>query len=93
MSFAKDELDRLECNRETAIRIALAAGAIEECEFHEGFYTDLDNRSPAFSQANLLFNRGQLSDFRDRDELSDAIQNALAVGAECAICAKIFGPS
>lgn len=92
MSWAKHELDRLDGDRDTAIRIALEATAIEECEYHEGFYSDLDNPSAAYARANWLFNRDQLASFRTRAELNDAIREALAVPDHCVICAKVFGP-
>ena len=53
MGLAKRELERLDSNHETAIRIALDASSIEECEYHEGFYTDLDDPAPAFARAKL----------------------------------------
>ena len=62
-----------------AIKIAKQSGAIAECRFHEGSFTDLDDAEAAYRLGNYLFTRGEAGgDFHDRREMTDAIQSAIS---------------
>lgn len=58
-----------------AIQIALAAGVLKECEYHEGLFFKGDKEiSKAFAMANDQYLQGKYDrDFRDKKEMTDTI--------------------
>ena len=73
---------------EAATSIAIKAGAITECEFHEGVYIDLYNdnaNKKAYAIASKML-KNELSSF-DRDDLLREIQKVISEASdECYAC-------
>ena len=77
--------------RAVATDIALRAGVLVRCEFHETVYDALaGDDAAAHELGNSLFSSGELKGvFSDREEMTDAIQAAIdEAGPECYSCAK-----
>lgn len=68
------------------------AGAISECEWHEGcYYQGQEPAESAYKLANSKFTRSDSSMFDGRREMTDFIQRAIDDNSgldECAICQK-----
>ena len=66
-----------ECDRryEAAKQIALAAGVLRECEYHEGFFFKGDKEiKSALTMANNYYLQGRYNhEFKDKKEMTDTI--------------------
>ena len=92
MGQAKKHMEEMEGKRNLAISIAVEAGALEECEFHSGTFTegssDIEN---AYKLGNLKITSGELEGaFDSRREMTDLIKEVVDEhsGGECYSCAR-----
>jgi hypothetical protein len=92
MSFAKRLMERHDEQRSAAMRIALQAGALKRCEFHEDCVFEGDHDiEGAYRLGNSMFSRGELREIVDsRKEMTDCIKDVVEDhrGDECPRCAK-----
>ncbi|QJS27155.1 hypothetical protein [Rhizobium ruizarguesonis] len=91
MSGIKRELERVEDMRRHAEIIAIEAGAIEECEHHDGELLLVDSgdaRSKAFAIGTNAFKAGKVDGTREEfmDAIDEAIKNAGVDG--CQLCER-----
>jgi hypothetical protein len=92
MSQAKRLLEAQEGKQRAAMGIAIAAGVIRRCEFHDDclFMGNADKES-AYKLGNYRFSKNELEDvFETRNEMNDAIKGAIEeIGLEeCYRCNK-----
>ncbi len=92
MGHAKRLLEANEAKRRTAMSIAITAGVVKRCEFHENclFMGGADPES-AYKLGNSKFTKNELRDvFDSRQEMTDSIKSAIEeIGLdECARCSK-----
>lgn len=78
--------------RQKALKIAIEAGVLKPCEFHEDIIleggADIED---AYRLGNAKFTRGEFVDiFQDRREMTDTIKSLVEehYAAECSTCAK-----
>jgi hypothetical protein len=92
MGSAKRMMEEQQYRNGIALGIAVEAGTLEECEFHEGtYYSGSDDVDEAIELGNKKFARGELEDsFSSPKELEEAIQAAYQENCadECYSCAK-----
>jgi len=91
MGQAKRELERLEQQEGIALEIAIKAGVLNRCEFHEDvIFEDSGDTEAAYKLANKMFSSGEVSEhFSTRRELTDTIKKVIENAAEeCYSCAK-----
>lgn len=92
MGSAKDQMFREEAQRREAEEIAVEAGVLKRCPFHDVVYDPLNgDNTPAYKLGNYKFSQGELAGvFSDRAEMTDAIKAAIEDAAmeECGYCAK-----
>ncbi len=92
MGGAKREMERLEEGKAVACGLLVDAGAIEECEVHEGTFIDQmdDDAVERARQAGLkLIADGEFDG--DASDLDRAIDAAMSdAGSECYSCEKNF---
>lgn len=79
---------------EVATDIAVEAGVLRRCEYHDDIVLDNEiEHTDAYKLANWRFSHGQLRDvFKTRKEMTDAIQETIQSAGSfgCGICAKMM---
>lgn len=91
MGLTKRWMESEEAKREEATNIAVAAGVLERCDFHEEIVCDMfGDPTDAYKLANYRFTRDQLQeDYKSPRELTDKIQEAIEESSDgCPFCAK-----
>jgi hypothetical protein len=73
-----------------AEEIAVQAGVLLKCEYHEEVYDPLGGDiESAYKLANYKFSRGEISTFDNRREMTDAIKEVVEKAAmQCYLCEK-----
>jgi Bacteriophage lambda ea8.5-related domain len=93
MGFAKEQMLHHQDQIAVATDIAVEAGVLSRCEFHD---TVLDNETEptdAYKLANWKFSHGKLRDaFETRREMTDAVQEAIQDSSSfgCGLCESIL---
>jgi hypothetical protein len=92
MSHAKRALEAQDEKRRAAMGIAISAGVIRRCEFHDDclFIGGAEEQS-AYKLGNYKFSKNELADvFETRQEMNDAIKAAIQEIAleECYRCSQ-----
>jgi hypothetical protein len=94
MGWAKDEMMRHQDQLVEATEIAVQAGVLKRCEFHDDIVWDVfGDHAEAYKIGNARFTAGELrADFRSRRELTDAIKAAIEHSgvSGCPLCAKLL---
>ncbi|MGV6810474.1 MAG: hypothetical protein ACWA5U_11440 [bacterium] len=92
MGRAKQVLEKSETQRQYALQIALEAGVLTSCEFHEdailGGQAEIER---AYKLGNSKFSSGELSGvFSSRTEMTDLIKDVVSTNFAdgCYSCAK-----
>ncbi|MGA9070037.1 MAG: hypothetical protein WB424_07275 [Terracidiphilus sp.] len=91
MSIVKRLMEHQEEQARVATKIAVDAGVLKKCEWHDNVINMFGDEADAYKLGNYLFSNGKLEGvFSERTEMTDAIKNAIqSAGIECALCAKI----
>ena len=91
MGQMKRLLEQQEEQRAWGGQIALEAGVLKRCKFHDCVYYADGEKTPAYKLGNYKFSKGELTKiFSDRTELTDAIKDAIEEAAlSCWVCDKI----
>jgi hypothetical protein len=91
MGQAKKDMMRRDDMENIAMGVLVKAGAVKECDLHEGIY--LDNEDPdavnkAYAIGTNLWKSGEIDG--DREEFMESIKNAYETNAgwECGMCAR-----
>lgn len=90
MSGIKRYMEALEHQLDVGRQIAIEAGVLKICEYHDvAYYTERD-KTPAYILGNKKFTAGEVKGvFDDRTEMTDAILKAIEDSAtECYYCEK-----
>lgn len=94
MGFTKALLDDMEMLRGMALRVALEAGALDECEYHPGvYYEGGSDVQDAYRLANsqITAHKIELPKGFTRRNFTDAIKAVYddnSLPSECFICTK-----
>ncbi len=92
MGGAKRMMEENEAKRGIALQIALEAGVLEQCEFHDDcIYEGGEEIESAYKLANHKVSHGELEGvFENRREMTDIIKDVVEDHAaeECYACAK-----
>lgn len=90
MGLMKREMMRQEDIRFSAIGVALEAGNLKRCEFHDDIVLEnWGDPKDAYRLGNAKFSRGEAGDFLSRREMTDTIKSVIEeAGEECPCCAK-----
>ncbi|MDF3841709.1 hypothetical protein P3W55_08285 [Pseudomonas citronellolis] len=96
MGGAKRMIEEREDRRSTAIAIAVEAGALEECDHHDGtFFDGGGSVEEAIKLGEEQFSEGEHGDlFDSKQDLVDLIQRVVEELADpegCPECAHRFG--
>lgn len=92
MGLAKREFEEYEEKRQVAINIAVEAGVLEPCQFHDD--TLLEGGSDiedAYKLGNFKWSKGELSNaFESRREMTDIIKSVVEEhwAGECPSCRR-----
>ena len=93
MGSTKRLLDDYEAMRTAALTIAIKAGVLGACEFHDdGIYQTGEEIEGAYKLGNAQFTAGELGDvFPARRDMTDAIKAVVEdhPAEECTRCAKM----
>jgi hypothetical protein len=93
MGVAKREMEDHEAKFGAALDIAIQAGVLEQCEFHDGCIFELSgDLDAAYKLGNSRFTAGKLNGtFASRREMTDLIKEAVESNSadECPSCAKV----
>jgi hypothetical protein len=92
MGFAKRMLEEQYQQSGVATGIAVDAGVLKRCEFHDVVYDALaGDDTPAYKLDNYRLSAGELKGvFSSSREMTDAIKSAIQdAGLECYACAKL----
>lgn len=91
MGQLKKWAEEKEQQREWGKQIAIDAGVLKVCKFHEKVYYDGEDKTPAYKLGNYKFSKGDLKEqFSDRTEMTDAIKEAIEEAAlSCWVCDKV----
>lgn len=94
MGYTKRMMEEEEQRRGIALGIAIEAGVISRCEFHEDCTFDGGaDVEDAYRLGNSKYSRGELGDyFKNRRHLTDTIKDVVEDNNgvdECQICARI----
>jgi hypothetical protein len=93
MSGAKRMMEEQEQKRSSAISIAIEAGVLGRCEFHDDVvFEGNEDITEAYKLGNTKFTHGELDNvFSDRKDMTDVINEVVKdhPGEECPYCAKI----
>lgn len=95
MGMAKRLLEEHEAKLSAALRIAIDAGALKVCEYHDDCIFDggveIEN---AYKLGNARFSSGKLDGvFETRREMTDCIKEVVEdnyLAEECPLCAKFL---
>ena len=89
MGLVQREMERQEDLRSEATEIAIEAGVLRRCRYHEDIVMDAyGDRIAAYKLANYRYPSGTL-DYRSRRELTDAIKDVIEQsGDDCPFCEK-----
>jgi hypothetical protein len=92
MSMMKARIEMEERQRMEAEEILVEANALERCRQHgEVFDRGVVDLEPAYRYANSKFSRGEVSGFRDRREMTDAMKAVHKEAAmDCWQCEKLL---
>ncbi len=92
MGIAKRHMEEMEDKRNLAIRIAVEAGVLDECEYHDGTFTEGSNDiEEAYKLGNSRISSGELDGaFDSRREMTDLIKAVVdeLSADECYSCAR-----
>lgn len=90
MGFTKRLIDRQEHQVKVATQIALEAGVLQRCPYHETILDSGEDIEGAYRLGNARYSAGTYAkDFSDRREMTDAIKKAVEDRSdECFQCAK-----
>lgn len=92
MGIAKRHMEEMEDKRNLALRIAVDAGVLDECEYHDGTYTEGSNDiEEAYKLGNARITSGELEGaFDSRREMTDLIKEVVTENCsdECYSCAR-----
>lgn len=93
MGIAKQSLLNHEHKRNIAIEIAVEAGVLERCEYHnDAVFRGTEEITEAYKLGNIRFTEGEVSNkFNGRREMTDIIKEVVEEDPadECPFCAKI----
>ena len=91
MSGVKRLLEAAEEKRSRAIGIAIQAGVLKVCEFHDEVFVSTKDVVEAYKRGNARFEKDSLGQcFDSRREMTDYIKEVVDDAAEeCWCCAKI----
>jgi hypothetical protein len=91
MGAVKRMMEELETKRAAAGKIALDAGVLKNCEFHDYLFEGDSDIEAAYRLGNHRFSAGSLEDvFENRRDMTDIIKEVVQDSPdECPICAKI----
>jgi hypothetical protein len=93
MSFTKTSIDDDNQKSEIAKEIAVVAGVLRKCEFHEYIsFIGTEDVTKAYRLANDQYSHGEhVQLFKNRVELTDKIKEIVdgELERECAMCAQI----
>lgn len=92
MSFAKRMIEEREQQHSVAVEIAIEAGVLARCEYHDEVYDTLSgDNTPAYKLGNHKLSAGKLGGvFSSPREMTDAVKAAVEnAGMECYSCAKM----
>jgi hypothetical protein len=92
MSGAKRLMEAMEAKRGKATSIALKAGFLTSCEFHEEVYESGEDIVVAYKLGNARFVKDSLSKtFDSRTEMTDYIKEVVGDASDgCSICANMM---
>jgi len=91
MGRAKNEQIEHDEKVQYAVVLCVEIGALEECEVHEGEYSDSMeyHNHDELTAAILEDNPNALMSFESRDEMTECVSEAMnSAGEECGYCAK-----
>lgn len=91
MGIAKRWMEREEAKREEAKDIAVEAGVLKRCEFHDDIILDVfGDHSEAYKLANKKFSASKLrEEYASRRELTDKIKEEIEDSSDgCPYCAQ-----
>ena len=78
MGSAKRHMEEIEAMENQARSIAIEAGVIDECEFHDGSYSlGGEEIVEAFRLGSARFKSGELDGFESQQELTDTIKSVV----------------
>jgi hypothetical protein len=92
MGITKRMMEEQEEQRRIATEIAIEAGVLVSCEYHEEVYDAFSgDETPAYKLGNYKLSNGKLGGvFSSPREMTDAIKAAIEdAGMECYSCAKM----
>ena len=95
MSRIKRYMEALEVKRQLALRIALDAQVLSQCEIHEYVIEGRADVQSAYRLGNARFSAGELADtFQNRKDMTQSIKTIVQEYqcAECPACAKNAEP-
>ena len=84
--------DEMDDQRLEAVEIAVAAGALKRCEFHDEAYDHGGDREAAYRVASARYRDDELRcHYSSRLELTDAVKEAIESAPDsCWLCDKHF---
>lgn len=91
MGQAKRMLEEQQERNSAATRIAIEAGVLKRCPYHDIVFDVLNgDNTPAYKLGNHQFSEGRLDGmFESRRQMTDAIDEAVTeAGMECSQCNK-----
>ena len=91
MGGVKAIIQEREARHAAAIKIALDAGVLKECDFHDFLLVGESDIEDAYRLGNSRFSAHSLGRiFENRIEMTDAIKEVVEDAAvECPVCAKV----
>jgi thermostable 8-oxoguanine DNA glycosylase len=92
MSMVKRHMEQVEARRERATAIAIKAGVLKVCEFHEDVvYETGEDVVEAYKRGNARYDKDSLGKiFESRTDMTDYIKEVVEEAAdECWSCAKL----
>lgn len=92
MGGAKRMMEEEDEKRQIALRIAIEAGVLEQCDVHDDcIYIGGEEIEDAFKLANYKISRNELAGaFQNRREMTDTIKEVVEdhIADECYACAE-----
>jgi hypothetical protein len=91
MGGYKRMMEDAEAKRAAAIEIAIEAGALKRCEYHDDVYEGSRDFEAAYRLGNTKFSRGEAGAFENRREMTDYIKEVIEdhPAEECPSCEHI----